>query len=202
MVFWLLAQAQVYAQDAESLLEKGKEAYKTGDYGAALTLFQQAIALEPKLDEVNYYAGMAEFNIGDYNQVVVYMQQEAAADPSNPRVFMMLGRANDKLGKYDAAIDAINKAIALKSDDAKLLIERGNIFLDAQRYREALQDLDAAAALNPELEIIYYKKGLCYYHLGDTAAACENWRRLQDPDDYDQYELIERVCLRDVQKQK
>lgn len=195
---WLATAA--CAQDAEIILEKGKTAYKTGDYVSALALFKQAIAVQPQLEEANYYAGMAEFSIGDYNEVIRYMQAEKILDDDNPRVYLMIAKAQDKLGKYDAAIGAMNDALALKKGNAKLLIERGNVLLDAKRYKEAISDYNSAQALSPELEIIFYKKGLCFYDLGETAAACENWRRLQDPDDYEQYELIERVCLRDVQK--
>lgn len=196
----LLSVFPLEAQDTAVFFEKGKQLYATGDYAGALSCFESAVTLQPQQKMLHYYAGMAELNLKQYEKAADYLRAESALDPANLQAYVMTGRAEGQLGHYDAAVAVINKAVALDAGNAKLYLERGNAELDAKRYTDALADYRRAEALNPKLELIYYKEGWCSYYLKDTAAACESWHKLQDPDDYEYNEQIGRICLRDVQK--
>ena len=44
-----------------------------------------------------------------------------------------------------------------------------------ENYREALQEIEMAIQLNPDLAIAYARRGSIYYKLGDTQRATINW---------------------------
>ncbi len=186
----------IRAQDAAVFFEKGKQQYETGDYKNALDNFKHAIKLQPQLEKVNYYAGLSEYNLQDYQQAIVYFKLELKQNPADEAVYVLLAKAKDKTGNITAAIYYLHIALALDDKNPKLYLEEGNVYFNNKKYTEALVDYNKALALNPKLEIAYYKKGFCNYYLNDTAAACESWSKLEDPDDYENYEVINNVCTK------
>ena len=186
----------ITAQGAAAFFEKGKQQYETGDYKNALDNFQYAIELQPQLEKVNYYAGLSEYNLQNYKQAIVYFKLELAQNPAKADVYILLARAEDKAGDMAAAISELEQGLKVDADNPRLYLEKGDVYFNNKRYKEALRNYNEVLTLNPKLEQAYYKKGFCNYYLGDTLAACKSWSKLEDPDDYENYEVINKVCTK------
>ncbi|MCW3082870.1 MAG: hypothetical protein JWP12_236 [Bacteroidetes bacterium] len=187
---------KITAQDAAVFFEKGKQQYETGDYKNALVNFQYVIELQPQLEKINYYAGLSEFNLQDYKQAIVYFKLELALNPAKADVYILLARAEDKSGDMAAAISDLEQGLKVDADNPKLYLEKGNVYFNNKKYKEAIRCYNEVLRLNPKLEQAYYKKGFCNYYLGDTIAARKSWSKLEDPDDYENYEVINKVCTK------
>lgn len=81
------------------------------------------------------------------------------------------------LGRYREAIDALSDAIRAHGDDAALYLARGHRYINVRRFREAVNDLQAASLLDRNNRDILYHLGLAYYLLGDFDHALDAYKK-------------------------
>ncbi len=86
----------------------------------------------------------------------------------DPRVYLRMGECYRELGAQNEALDALSQVIVnpASSQSPPLLASadllRGGIYLDMARYREAVDDLDQAVAMdssNPQGQYLLGKAG-------------------------------------------
>ncbi|HEY84067.1 MAG TPA: tetratricopeptide repeat protein [Chloroflexi bacterium] len=142
----------------EALFEMGNDYYKSGNLDEAISAYKKAV--EQKAD---YDAAWA--NLG----AAYYAQQN-----------------------LEAAEEAYLKAIALSPDDADVVYNLGAIYLqqslasgapDQEKVTEALEQINRAVTLNPNLAQPYYGLGVANQLSGNTEAAIEAFEKFLDLDD-------------------
>jgi tetratricopeptide (TPR) repeat protein len=67
----------------------------------------------------------------------------------------------------------------LKIDPAKTHYDRGLLYSIYQKYPEAIASYDRALALNPQLTLGYYHRGIAREKLGEVARAIEDFQKAQ-----------------------
>lgn len=181
-----------YAQSIAELFKSGKEQFGIGNYQSALDKFDNAIKANPSEKEVCFYAGLAAYNLKDYTKAVGYFSQEIKNDEQNPLAYIYRAKANNI--DFDAALKDLKKAETLSTNKNFMVYqEMANLYYSHAMYKKAFKANSYLLELKPGFEEAYYKMGFCKYYLKDTTAACAYWKKIDDLDDFAEYELIEKT---------
>jgi tetratricopeptide (TPR) repeat protein len=134
---------------------------------AALEAYNASLAALDKLDIESEMArveqAIAEGRPGAY---------EARAGVLNARALRSYAR-----GEHAAAIAAWGEIIAEYPAFVDARVTRATFHRHEGRIREAIDDLDRAAELDPQNATLYQNRGACYESLGDLDRAMANFRR-------------------------
>lgn len=130
----------VKASPSEALprLQLVNQHLAVGDFKAALTAAQEAVAALPANRELIHALGRAQLASGDFQQAVSSFSKLAAMQPNSPLAQLGLADAYTGLKSYDAAERALKRAIEISP---KLLVAQRALLATLAtdgRYQEAL----------------------------------------------------------------
>ena len=156
------------ATDDGAFLEKAAEAAVVkGEYPRAVALFRGLAALRPKdpspeyrLAEVYTLAGQYEEAIGEYRRFITRPE----ADPARK------ARAESEAKRLEEAPAPFAETLfkqASATPEAKRLFEEGKKDAQAKRWQPAINELQAALLLDPDLPGPYRLLGAVYGKTGD-----------------------------------
>ena len=77
-----------------------------------------------------------------------------------------------------------------------LYLEKGNLNYYHHKYTDAIDNYNKAIFQKPTLNEAFYKLGFCKLNLADTTNACKYWGKVEEIDDYKEYELIQKICTK------
>jgi TolB-like protein/DNA-binding winged helix-turn-helix (wHTH) protein/thioredoxin-like negative regulator of GroEL len=143
----------------------------------ARALLRQALTLDPNYAAAHAALGEtfhADISLGwaespeDYwSRVESHANLALDRDPANVRARTLLGRMHMAFNRYAEAEQQIDRAIDVNPNDADALAGRGNVLLWLGRTDEAIETLQHALRIDPELNafdrfalcLAYYLKG-------------------------------------------
>ena len=134
--------------------------YEQKKLDEAVTAFQKAIELDPKLAIAYYKLGIALYDQKKLDAAVVAFQKAIEFDSKYVSAYNGLGIALSDQKKLDAAVAAFQKAIEL---DPKLAIAYnglGNALSDQKKLEEAVAAYQKAIELDPEYANANYNLGI------------------------------------------
>jgi adenylate cyclase len=150
----------------------------------ARALLQRAVALDPNYAAA--YAALAEtyyaatsMGWAESPTEVMSLAEETAnkalgIDETDVRARVILGRIHMFRQRYDQAKAEMERAIAINPNDAHGLAGRGNIRMWLGQTDAALEDLELARRIDPELNAMdRFALSLAYYLKGRYGAAIE-----------------------------
>lgn len=147
---------------------------------------QRAAALAertgPRADVLNLQA-MALLELGRLGEAERLISQAVSLAPSDARVCANAARVHSRLGWHDAACrDAMN-ACRHTPGDPRMRYQLAYVLREAGRHEEAMQQVDACLALEPDMEDAWQMKGTLASALGDSRQAADALRHVleQDP---------------------
>jgi len=165
-----LFSSTAFATDDGASLEKAAEAAVVkGEYPRAVALFRGLAALRPKdpspeyrLAEVYTLAGQYEEAIGEYRRFAARPE----ADPARK------AHAESEAKRLEEAPAPFAETLfkqASATPEAKRLFEEGKKDAQAKRWQPAINELQAALLLDPDLPGPYRLLGAVYGKTGDRA---------------------------------
>jgi type II secretory pathway component GspD/PulD (secretin) len=125
--------------EAERYLRQGVDLYTRNLYAEALSAFNRALALDPDLEEARVFRDRAQARL----QV-----QAAGGDPTEVPVFETF--EPEIVG--EATETALLSAEELKIQRVRQLLDMGELYLENQRYGEALKYFEQAVLIAPDNE--------------------------------------------------
>jgi tetratricopeptide (TPR) repeat protein len=167
--FVLRASGASAVEDGAWLEKAAEAAVVKGEYPRAVSLFRGLAALRPKdpspqyrLAEVYTLAGQYEEAIGEYRRFA----SRPEADPARK------SRAEGEAKRLEEAPAPFAETLfkqASATPEAKRLFEEGKKDAQAKRYQPAVNELQAALLLDPDLPGPYRLLGAVYGKTGDRA---------------------------------
>lgn len=138
----------------------GNEAFRQGDYAAAVTAYTDAIRSGELVGEalaITYNnRGVAYGEAGDFEAAIADYSQALALRPGDATTIRNLRVAHVRRGEvlfasgsYDAALADFDAAIELQADHYLAYLRRGELHAERGELDLARADLQQAAALNP-----------------------------------------------------
>ena len=145
---------------------------QTGDHEKAQKAFRKALALDPKLLEARRH--MVFIYLTDGHKQKAREEIELLRDeyPNDSGVQFVRGVVARLDGDYEAALRSFDRMVKLNPEEQVLAsYNRARIFMYQQKYDEALRELDAGAALEPEHPVIKVFRARVLYYRGEVDEA-------------------------------
>ena len=217
---WKL-QAQIYMSEEgtkKDALEKALSAYKSysdrnpsdpSGYLERYLIFSKKAAFEqaslelnkiyeiyPRYPNVHFFRGRLYSIQGNHKAAAEEYEEELKNNPLSTRSLIAFGLELMEIGQIEKALEKFTKAMELspKSADAKQQAGWANYHL--KHFQAAIALLKNAIALDKANPVLSKRLGIVYQAMGDTASACEAFRRYleMEPDAPDKAEF--QACLR------
>ncbi|MDH3349228.1 MAG: YcaO-like family protein [Desulfobulbaceae bacterium] len=140
---------------------RGRNLYDQGSVEDAALLFERALTLSPKEEDLPYvysYQACCYRDMERYDDAIAALEKGREFDDERPDIHNILGVCHFKKGAYDKAIDHFKRATNLNPVSA---IDYANLALNLEkleRTEEAITNYKVALTLDPDIE--FARKGL------------------------------------------
>jgi len=167
--------------DYEVSLNKGIALYLEKNYSESIVYLEQAVNEKPDSPVANHLLGLSNFELGNYQLSADYLEKAKELDPNIKEIKLDLGNSYIQLNRYSDAEIELGEYIANNPQSGIGYYYLGYAQLLNSNYEEAIQSLDRAISLNPELKLqsLYYQ-GVSNYSLFKYQSARENFLEVQE----------------------
>jgi tetratricopeptide (TPR) repeat protein len=152
--------------DPSALTVQGTILGRRGDFEDALQCFDKAIEIDPNFVDAWFNKGIVLINQQEISGALLCIQKSAELDSGFFMAWLKMGYLNRKLGHYDEAHLCLNKCIELQHDSIGALEELLELYLDQGDQEKALEAIDKALEIDPELSHLKVRKGEILSSLG------------------------------------
>ena len=170
------------------------------DLKKKLELYTFALNLNEKFLDAWINRGLVYNELGDYEKSISDYNKAIEIDSKCALAFNNRGYTRFKQKDYQGALEDYNKAILLnpkfqmaldnkallfqtvclkddKDFNEKYYLSLGITDVNEGNFPEAISSLDEALTLNPNSEVAYFYKAICFHSLNRTAEAYENYTK-------------------------
>jgi len=154
-------------KSADDYLKQGHNIGLTGNYKAAIPIFDKAIQKNPKLKEAYIQRGLCYENLQQDSLAINDYKKLLSFDPNNTTAFYYIGLCKYRQKKFQEAIEFYNKALITKGLSNPSDTSRPQFVLDLNK--DGI--LGEQAAFDVASCEIYYDRGIAYYSLGQIKRA-------------------------------
>ncbi len=155
----------------EKLLSKAERLRTTGQHQKALTLYDQVIALKPKLAEAYWGRCYCLNKLKKPSQAIVACNDALDLKPNYPEALWLKGDAYFQQNLEIEALKFYEKATKRKPDLAEAWVSYGVALQYVGRSAEAIRALDKAIDLNRNSAEAWTTKGEALWNLGEAVEA-------------------------------
>jgi tetratricopeptide (TPR) repeat protein len=121
---------KMHPESAEMWANLGLMEHETGEYGAAIKSFQQALRLKPGLYVPNLFAGIDSMQTGNTSQAIQFLVKAGRMNKTDPVAPLELGRAYSAAADFPAAAKAFTRATELDPKQSDAWLGEGMAYLD------------------------------------------------------------------------
>jgi len=150
-----------------------------GLYQAAIREYRAVLTKAPKRPGIRFRIGRCLVSEADQasspddasrlrEEASQELVKELAQDPTNANAAYELGEIHRVAGRLDAARRWFEQAVEYYPDFEQARIALGRVLLAEREPEAALEQLEAAAALNPDNPVTFYQLSSCYRALGNV----------------------------------
>jgi len=150
---------------AKSILDDGHIAYGEKNYTKAITIYSNAIQVNPNYDDGYYWLGNAKFALAKYKEAILEYNKSIELNPNNEQAYYYRAMSNYNLEAYNETLSDFDKAIELNPDVASMHYYRGDVKYRLEQYEEAIVDYSHSIELNKNDGNSYSGRANCYYML-------------------------------------
>ncbi len=188
--------SQQSREKAKSLLDEGHIAYGEKNYTKAITLYTDAVQVNPNYDDGYYWLGNAKFALTKYKEAILEYNKAIELNPNNEQAYYYRAMSNYNLEVYDETLPDFDKAIELNSDVASMHYYRGDVNYRIERYEEAIIDFSKSLELNKNDGYTFHGRANSYYMLKKYKEAKIDFTRAIEflPDDESTFKYFRGIC--------
>lgn len=165
----------VSAESVDNKLGAAEAAKQSGDYGAALELFREVLAVNPTVASAYVGIGSVYVAQGNYVDAEPAYARAARIEPRNFQAQFGHGTVLQKLKRFVEAIRAFARALSIKPDDFDANLQMAQTYLAIDDPAGALVYAEKAAQLQPGSGPARVTLGQVYERLGRSREAIEQF---------------------------
>lgn len=169
--------------------EKGKAAFYTGQYAECISELKLC-GKDTAFKDCSYLIAMSHLNLAQYGQAIPCFKQAIALQRNNYNAYMQMAACCRALHKNGKAKKLYARLLHVQPAYYPACYEKGDLAFEAGKYKKAIALYEQALLLKPGFEKAFYRLGYCYLVQKDTLRACSYWSKIQDLDDFKNYEAI------------
>ncbi len=170
---------------ALALIEQANQLYSEGNYDGSMALFQECLAQNPDIYQINMSIGDCLREKGEIDRALetyAGVIEKAKTDPANgkpmtAKALARIGECHLKKGDFETAQGYFKQSIEVFPEDEVLAYNVGEIYFSNQKLDEAISYFEMAIRIKPDWSEGYYKLGLAYLNKADYAKARESLRK-------------------------
>ncbi len=132
---------------------------------------ERAVALNPKLPNVQGFYGIALMNVGRRPEALEAFARELQSNPNDFDSNLFRGLILKDDGRLDEAYEHLKRAARLRPQDTRVLYGLGSLHLAAGRLDEAREALEAVTREVPDYRQAHVLLATVYYRLKKTDLA-------------------------------
>ena len=137
-------------QEIALLLRKGFARHQAGDLAAAMTLYGQALAIDPKQPDAHCnYANVLQSS-GRLKEAHHHFNRAIALKPRMAMAYRNLGNLCRLMGTWDEAVAAYQRAIEINGEDPEVLCYLGDLLGEQEEPDAAIACYRRAMAADPD----------------------------------------------------
>lgn len=169
--------------------DKSVEAARLNNLGAAymnqqlfekaLKSFEQAAALDPKLQIASVNQGIALLNLGRIDAAKGILEEAVKRDPNDAHAWCNLGLLYKNTGEVQPAIESFRHVMEIDPDDPDAWYFLGAVYAQDKQFAEAIDAFQHALKLTPFHASAEFGLSRAYQQSGDLARAREHLTRFQ-----------------------
>lgn len=145
----------------------------------ALTAFQEAGKLDPKLQIAQLNQGIALLNLGRMDAAAQILETAAKQYAKDPNVWFNLGLLYRNMSNSQAATDAFRHVVEIDPEDADTWYFLGTVYSQTRQFPQAIDAFEHALKLNPLHASAEFGLSRALQQSGDLAHAREHLQRFQ-----------------------
>ncbi len=124
-------------------------ASQRGMYGAAIELYKQVLARDPKVWRANVDLAYTYYSLGRYDDAVRYFARSIEVDPVDGNQYLYLGLALAHLGRFHEAEAAIRRALVVRPQGPHYHYSLGIVLKQQGKLPAALKEFRTELADDP-----------------------------------------------------
>lgn len=168
------------------------------DYEKAKSSLNKVILIDKKDGLAYFHLGNIEFLLDNKKSGMEYYAKAVNNGYDDAHVYFNLGVVSEEENDFESALKYYNKAILKDKFMAEAKLKKADIYMDAQKFDEAIQTLDDLLEYNPDVFEGYHYKFIIYINQNNLVKAEETVNKglAMFPDDegfiFDKILLLER----------
>lgn len=169
-------EALAIHEDFETMGYLAQVYIQTSALDDARKLLEQMVKIEP--EHTATYLSLANvcYMTEDYTAMAEAAKKAIEIEEGNAMAHYLLGKADDSQGNGIMCIAHLTKAIMLKEDFMEARLLRAEALVKMRQYKEAMEDIEAILAQDPEDEAALLLRGKIKEATQDEEAAEEDYR--------------------------
>ncbi|HEX6143205.1 MAG TPA: tetratricopeptide repeat protein [Geminicoccaceae bacterium] len=169
---------EIPGQDALVPSLEGWLLMSRGDFAAARTAFQSALAAGP--DAARLTSGIVRSHLaeGDVDGALAFLEQRAREDPKDFGALALMGRLLARQGRLDQARQSFEQAISRAPDRIPLYESYSDVLYRSGDLPGSIEAVQAALARQPDDPNLLDRLAQMHLLRGATEAAIETYERL------------------------
>jgi tetratricopeptide (TPR) repeat protein len=171
----LATRGQVITEEQQTRLDEAKAAKQAGNYGSALSLFQEILAENPTI--ATAYVGIGDIHMiqDDYEQAEPAYRRAARLEPRNFDAQFGHGLALHMLAQFAEAIRAFHRALTIEPENVEANLSMATTYLEIDKPRSAILFAEKAVRLDPDNGPARANLGAIYEMEGRNREAIEQY---------------------------
>jgi tetratricopeptide (TPR) repeat protein len=129
------------------LVRQGYDLYMKNNFEQAITLFDQAVAVNPENPEAFYWRGSALIQMEKIDAAIDDFKKTMTLRPNHAEACDNLGWLYMRKAEYDTSLAYLNRSIELRPNNAWAYYNRGFVYSKKKEMTKALQDAEKACGL-------------------------------------------------------
>ena len=161
---------------------------------------RKAVELDPKFAPAFAYLGLIRAKTGAYGEAITLYENALRADSKLAVVHHLIADAMLKQNADARVVEThLRQAVTMDPTFTPARLSLGKLFMRAQRWSDAIVELEQVVKLDPGVPEAYYQLGLAYGRLKRTAdaqTAMATFKRLSDAEKKREDEELREVVKR------
>jgi Flp pilus assembly protein TadD len=163
--------------EAMTWFKKGGELFAQGRYEEAISHFDKALKLHPRLAGAWAGRGLACNAMRQYNEAIRCYDESLRLDPQDAAVWHDKGNVLCAIGRLESALNCFNEALVIDPRDARAWNNKGICLASLGRPEEALPCCTKAIQLDPSYAVAWQAKAMIEERLVRIQDAVASYKR-------------------------
>lgn len=173
----LRTQASFQPTKTDAYLNLGAFLSSYGFEQAAIKVYKEGLAIDPKCEYLNYNLGVVSQSMGKTTQAHAALNEAMLANPDRAHTYFAKAEICLESGQHEAAIGYLQKVLDVYTEGAGdsiyILTLRylGEAYMKLEDFEKAVERLKDVVLLDPDDERTHMHLATCYTRLGDEGSS-------------------------------